>query len=652
MSERIVLDPAAVADPGRTEIVLTDDAGAIRIASEGPSWGEATVETFMAEAEYGSSPVDRTYPTRTPEIPLLILDTDDVSFDQGRRQLQEWVGLVQETGRGWIERETANGSIYYDVVRATLRLGGDSLQAWGQVDANAALQLEVLPDGYGDEVLLGSARLTGGGVVRLPDVPGDWSARMRAVIRDTSGNPQRSLVYAIRPAEAAATAGIDWAATALTRLSGSARTDHVAYSSLPPTWVAVLSTDVSGVGAMTHVGPHRIWALVETPTAGAQVRLEWAGGSSLAYEQKAIVTLPSGATWVDLGQVQIPRATVGAQQWQGRILANASSLRIYRVRVVPTAYASGVVNASTVVPTGSSVGAWDDFETYTGVLDGNSANGGGRWSGAGASATAIRASSGTAGWSGRDGGRYAVLLGSSFTTTDMQANVNCAAIPRSGSTESAGGSVALVARYLDVNNWIMGGYRVTRIKGGAVASHQASITMSIGGVVSYWDGVSVGTAFSGGALRFIVVDGSALLFLNGVLVVAATSVAALATGGVLQRGSPGLYASGGSSSSFGGGSASWDNFFVASSGIVSVDDAVLFGNQQAQLTSSGYSRADSAGAAHAPLTPIGTLPRVPGPAAELFVASSRALPGQPLPSTAGGDLTVDVYGRPCYLFSR
>lgn len=648
MSERYFLDPAEVADPGRTEIELTDDSGAIRIATDGPQMGEASVESYMAEGEFGATVIDRSYPNRALEVPLVILDTEALPFDDARRQVQAWVGLVQETGRGWIGRETANGTLYYDVVRATLRLGSDNLQAWGYVDANAALVLEVNPDGHKAEQLLGSGTITGSGVIALDGVPGDYPARMRAVIRDGSGNAQRSLLYAVRPANTDPTAAIAYDATALTRFGGSARSDHVAFSALPPTWVAVLSSDVSGVGKMSHVGPHRVWTLFET-AAPMQVRLEWASGSSAAFQPNRIVSLPTGATWVDLGEVQLDPAAAGSQQWEGRWLANGTALRIYRVRIVPTAYASGYVNASTVVPTASSVGAWDDFDSHSaGTLDGKTAPAGGTWSGAG-SGSAIAVGSGVASWSGSTGSRFAVLLGTSLGFTDMRAIVGASAIPGTG--ENASAATSLVARYVDANNWVVGSVHVSRLRGGAVRYYRLLITVCVAGVATTSATSDRAEVFSSGReLRFVVSGGSALLYLDNVLELAISS-AALGTSGVLARGSPGVQAEASRTGLVGGSSSTWDNLYVATPSASAVDDAVVHPRQAAELATDGYSRADAAGAAYARLAPIGSLPRCPVGDAELYVQVARSIIGQPLPSTTGDRTTVEVYGRPCYQFT-
>lgn len=656
MRERIVLDPAAVADAGRTELDLTLDVfagGALQIDEKGIEWGDAAIEAAAADGEYGSVVIDHTIPNRVVTIPLIALDTAAVSFDQARRSLQQWVGLVQRTYRGWLMREHGGQPRYLDVMKASLKMGGGTLQALGLSDADIVLTLETLPDWTGPEQLLGSARLTGGGVVRLATVAGDWPARMRAVIRDTSGNAQRSLLYATRPAVSDAAAAIDYAATALTRLSGTARTDHIVYSALPPTWIAVLSTDVSGVGKMSHVGPHRIWALVET-TASAQVRLEWTAGSGAAFRQNAIVTLPTGATWVDLGQVQVPRAVAGTQQWEGRILANASgaTLRIFRVVVLPTAYASGLVNATSVVPTSASVGAWDDFETQTSGrnLDGTSAPAGGPWTGGGTSTTPFSVSGGTAVWNGaQDTMRFAVLLGTQLRETDMSAKVTCGAGVAAGTRDSASNTVGIVARYVDANNWVGGFVNFSLMKGGAIRQWVLSLVTCVAGTPTAWALPAISGTYPGDTLRLIVGNGTATVY-SGSTPLSISSIAALATGGALERGAPGLSGSWSRSGLTGGGYGSWDNFFVASAGAAAVDDAVLFANGQAQLTTAGYARADASGTAYASLPPIGTLPRLSPPAADLYVRTARAVAGQPLPSTAGGDVTVDVYGRPCFLF--
>jgi hypothetical protein len=147
MSERIVVDPAELA-PERVALEL--HAGAFQVGPEGPDWGDAQIASYTAETARGELPVDYRLPNRTVTIPLLIQDGDEVTFDEARTMLQQKVGLWQREG-GVLKREIDGRATYLDVVGATLKLGGGSLQATVGFDHEASLVLETLPDWYGAE---------------------------------------------------------------------------------------------------------------------------------------------------------------------------------------------------------------------------------------------------------------------------------------------------------------------------------------------------------------------------------------------------------------------------------------------------------------------------------------------------------------------
>lgn len=144
MAELVVLDPSEVAT-GRTELDITEFIG-----ETGPDWGDAAIEQYLADAHRGQLPVDFRVPNRTITIPLTVRSSIDYTFEQLRTAVQAKAALFQREG-GWIKRQTAVGPVYADIVGATLKLGGGTLQAFGFVDADAVLTLEAIPDFYGDE---------------------------------------------------------------------------------------------------------------------------------------------------------------------------------------------------------------------------------------------------------------------------------------------------------------------------------------------------------------------------------------------------------------------------------------------------------------------------------------------------------------------
>ena len=147
VAETVKLDPSAVAT-SRTEVDIT-----AFVSSEGIDWGDAAIEGYMADAERGSTLVDFRIPNRIVTIPLKLQARGGTTFNTIRRNIQAKVGQFQREG-GWMSRTTSVGTLYGDVVSATLRLGGDWYQANKDFDTNAVLTLEVVPDWYGAEVAL------------------------------------------------------------------------------------------------------------------------------------------------------------------------------------------------------------------------------------------------------------------------------------------------------------------------------------------------------------------------------------------------------------------------------------------------------------------------------------------------------------------
>ena len=252
----VVLDPAEVAT-GRTELQL--NIGAINIGPDGPDWGDAAIEAYMAEAAIGQIPVDFRLPNRIITIPLLLGADGPENFATARSQLMAKVGLFQREG-GWIKRATGR---YADVVNASLKLP-DKDGHLG-VEADVLLTLEALPEFYGDEETLDdivettnpeiASVLNQGGVPAV--IKGDYPGRVRVVVDEDDGDTQLGLLggFRCRHYSPAATAALRYEAEALTPLdtaatatlvgaSGGASNNIVQHTDLGAGWTPVLSTDI------------------------------------------------------------------------------------------------------------------------------------------------------------------------------------------------------------------------------------------------------------------------------------------------------------------------------------------------------------------------------------------------------------------------
>ena len=142
----IILDPSEVAD-SRTELNI--NSGAIRVASEGPDWGDAAIAAALADRKFGSVPVGYRIPNRIVTIPLIVQAVSGTTFNQAQTKLQQKVARFQDEG-GWLKRVSSNGTtkLYADVVNAALTFPDPRFQ---DVEGSVVLTLECLPDFYGSE---------------------------------------------------------------------------------------------------------------------------------------------------------------------------------------------------------------------------------------------------------------------------------------------------------------------------------------------------------------------------------------------------------------------------------------------------------------------------------------------------------------------
>ncbi|HTE59541.1 MAG TPA: hypothetical protein VK631_04275, partial [Solirubrobacteraceae bacterium] len=260
----------------RTELDITPF-----IDFEGVDFGDSAIESYMAEAALGQIPVDYRLPNRVITIPLNLMERGNVSFEGIRRSIQAKAAMFQQQG-GWLMREVNGTPWYADVVSATLRLGGSTLQAVSDIDADAVLTLECVPDFYGDEITLDDITETSAAeIVRVLQlsaanavIKGDYPGRVRIVVDEDQAQSQLGLLWGLRARHysAATTAALAYEAEALTPLdsaaiatvtgaSGGASNNVIQHANLATTWTPVLSTTIlSGSLDMTHSGTYRVWA--------------------------------------------------------------------------------------------------------------------------------------------------------------------------------------------------------------------------------------------------------------------------------------------------------------------------------------------------------------------------------------------------------
>lgn len=653
MSETIVLDPNEETD--RFEIDITPYIG-----GAGPDFGEAAIEAYFADADLGQVPIAHTIPNRVVTIPLNVLTLGGLTFDQLRSMLQAKVGLWQREG-GVIKRETSIGPVYADVVDARLKLGGSTAQAMQDVDVDAVLTLECIPDWYGDELDLASETGTGEVIRLLAPERGDHPGRVRIVVSDASGVSQLGLLWGIRSRhyDSAVTAALSYEAEALTPLdaaaiatamlpgaSGGGTDNIVTHDNLGANWTPVLSTDLAGIGPLTHTGSYRVYVRAHTTSnPPPRIRLAWDVGDLTNPVTNTPVS-PAGANGfyvIDLGEVRLDPAPVGTHRWRGQIQAvgvdGGENISIDRVRLQPLDEYAGLLRA----PMRNEPGLVDyvcrDEFNQSGDLDGSALPAGGTWATSGSTGDFQTSGDGTLSRSTTldDSPRVALagtsVLAATAATLDISA--------------TADAEKAVVVRYVDANNFV----RVTRTEAAGGAMVIAVVLTEGGSPVSVFSGSARGLAVSTVSVLF---DTAGNFYVwtyppgsspGDPVVVGQDDL--LADGGALEDGHVGIW----DYSGFTAGTRTYDNFAAW----VPDRDAVIHPNRALEIRTDGVYRENPDGDGYGPVWAAGDLPRLPSPGleareVELLVATSRGDLNQ-LPDPSPDDsLDVQVLYRPSYLY--
>lgn len=684
MAEGVVLDPPAVAG-ARRQFDLTRFIG-----EAGPDWGDAAIDVFLADHVVGAVPVDYRVPNRMVGLPLNLLDFGAVTFEQLRQAVQEATGLWQDQG-GWLMREVDDRPLYLDVVSARLKLGGSTLQALYGIDTDAVLELETLPDWYGDEIELDQISLATGDITQVlrqlgatAKVGGNFPRgnRCRIQVIDASGVNQRSLIGAFRRRhyDSATTAALTYEAEALTPLdtaavatvtgANPASRNVVRHSSLGANWTPILSTNLLvGNAFMTHTGSYRVLARVHS-TRGKSVRLRFIYdvGDLTFPSELASVTIPDASKWyiADLGEVRLDQMPVGPHRWvgqvQGRGVLGGEDVSVDRVWLVPV---DEFASFSTAQPAALARGlapytARDEFNQSAGALAGKTLPVGGTWSGAGdpvdfavdtATLTALRTEPSDS--VAFNGGRFA-LASATAGMADQAASVDML-----WGLQDSGVMGGLVLRYVDVNNWVMLNWQINILCLIKMVAGVATF-IPLNGADSFTSGPITGIVATSvnpqGVFQrmtmAISADGTVYGTMGpGDFVVHrfTASDPALATGGTLARGSAGFYdqrTNGIANNRYYNNFSCW----------VPPSDAAIFASRMAEMRTDGHFRQDSTGTAFGPMSStLGNLPRLPSSGAaddpvELFLKWSRGDLGL-IPDAALDVASARIFYRPCYLFT-
>lgn len=673
----LVLDPAEVATSERVELVLEPDdgIGPIFLRPEGPNWGTADVEAYMAAAALGQLPAGHRVPNRLPSFPLTLQSYGDTTFEEAKAALQSKVSLFNEEG-GWLKYTGRSGTAYYlDIVGATLDPGEGRLPILSKIDPNVDLVLEAIPDFYEDEDEIGAESSANGRLsVLLSGLRGNFPGRVRHVLTNTSEADQLGLFGCVRSRHYSPdpTAQPYYPAVNLTPLGSAAvatRDGHdvVRQGALSNLWTPVLGTNLVAEGDyLTHTGTNRIRALVYSE-AGLDVvlRLVWDVGDMTLPRENPLYQVPGVDNFyiADLGEVRLDANPVGTHRWQGQIQGMGASggedIDILDVFITNADESTMALSTPSVAsPIAEERVAWDAFNLLSsGALAGQSAPAGGAWEifgdpvGPGVDdSTHLVERDETGDASGFDGMSLFVLDGATYGEVTIDFDVN---------KQHSDGVVVqgIAARLIDEDNFFFAGYQSISAAGPSFATNillvkvvSGTPTITVlwsGGFDIGWKSLRVALDELGNVQLYVANQGGALSYFGGLV-----EDADLAAGGALDVGEIG----GADQNTGGAVTRQYDNFYASRRTEFQVpNDAVMYAGRSVELRTDGVYRESLDGEASGPLVALNDLPRMPpagleGRVAEVFFKQSRGDLAQ-LPDGANADpFEWQGFYRPSWIF--
>ena len=569
---------------------------------------------------------------------------------------------------------------YADVIDASFHL--PDKDRYRGFEEGASITLETLPQWVDVTEQVRSVTTKSGreAVVLLENVEGDFPARMRAIVKDTSGVAQSGLRAAVRSRnyDSAPTARLAYSAEEFTPIAPAEQIDvtFTPGGSIPliggnvaSNWTPLFSTDLLAEGALTHIGSYRVRALVFTGSqSDPEFRLIYDVGDLTRPEENRPVAIPgtenttsANVYWVDLGTIRIDKAPMGAHRWQGivqgrvptEVDADLPQLFVSRLHFEPLDEGQLVVRSRPSLEPG--LAAYSEYSTFSGgstVLQGRVANIGGTWAVASGSSTDdFRQQDGVA---HRDVIDAAGSLGRMMllptARTDIVAQVDFRHSTAEGTVNSM-----VVARGSSIGNHVefgLLGLNKNLLTWQAFVGGTTSEFVVAMGQVAYdtspltpdeWFTVRLAIDRSGNVR---VWGGPRGIPFGAPLMTGYASVCA--TGGALASGKVGIL------DKYRGVNPQerdYDNFIAW----VPESDAVIFPNRSLEIRHDGVFRESADGGSYGPLVPEGDLLRLPASGlearpAELFVATSRGDFDQLPDSGFSADgFTVETRIRSCWL---
>lgn len=666
MAERIVLDPEEITGGSRVEVQISGDGdGPIEVRQEGVDFGDAEIQAYMADlGGVGSVPVDYDIPNRVISMKVKIQTSGDVTFAQARSMLQAKVAQIQAEG-GWISRELPGvGTVYADLVNAKLSLPGDWMQAHRDIQLEATLSFEAIPDFYEAEWIEATFTDVEAGENHwrglIESVGGDFPKgnRCKVVVTGDPDNDQRGLRVAFRRRHYSAdpTAAcflqaqdldpLDLASVVtLSGASGGATNNAVRHNNLGTGWTPVLGLRLAAGDYLTHTGSVRLVARVySTSATPPELRAVWDVGDLVAPSENAPVQIPGASNFylVDLGTLRLDRSAVGDHRWlgqiQGRGAVGGENVYIDHVELWPIDehYAEVATPIRLVEGLVDHV-ARDDFAQSPGSLTGKTLPVGGAWTaGSGSDTTDFSVTADhTASRSAVSDSGTGEMTGRTVTAgTDTHERIVAGvSVEFSAAAATLGG---LAVRYTDNDNGLfvvysMGDQRVEvrKVISGTLATDIPQHPWPLNPAIP----ISIRTMVTAEGVLIVMIDGRPVITLGD---------ADLATGGALESGKVGIHDAAVSASAS-------TRDYRGYSAWVPEGDAAIFAGQAAELRTDGAFRASADGVGSGVLVPFGSHPRLPqGGPVEVMVATSRG-DFERLPDSGLDDVSVETYSRRSWL---
>lgn len=399
----LILDPAAVAIADRKELDLEKEGLTIR-KDPGPDWGDTAIKAYVAERSYGAAMIDYTLPPRKIVIPLVVKGSaGGTSFDALRIALQAKCSRINEEG-GWLRRKLPSGKIIYaDLFEATLHLSKGWYTEHRDLDLEAQLEFQALPDFYGEKIDLASFEGTAA-ASQVTQIKGNLPGRVDFTVTEKSAVDQLGLGWHFRCQHysSAATAGWDYQAEALTPLDAATETavtgssgNVIQHANLSTEWTPVMSTNLKAGTYLTHQGVYDVWVRVRSSsTIMPWLRMLYGAGDVITPAVNSQAVIPEKNNWylVNLGQINLRAAAVGVHRWQGIIQARSAgvggdNIAIDRLWFFCADEGSGILTADiSTAPVASKYLVRDEFNQVGGPATGKSAAVGGVYSAAAGSA--------------------------------------------------------------------------------------------------------------------------------------------------------------------------------------------------------------------------------------------------------------------------